>query len=246
MPIQLTVFVIYLNKPICPVDSWRACAACPWAPAGVRRGPSNSAHSSELGLAEAVTSELRRRSHVHACRGTRRQLLLPPGLGPLERQPQQGACGTGLEPPCASAGPPARIVCGAGVHAGHDPAFVRKWRRCRQAGTGQPEPPLPSPTCPQFNNSHGALGDRARKLDQGILIIRFEMPFNVWCSGCNHLIGKGVRFNAEKRQVGQYHSTRVWAFTMRAPCCQQQIVVHTDPKHGEYVVVSGARRCEGG
>jgi hypothetical protein len=25
-----------------------------------------------------------------------------------------------------------------------------------------------------------ALGDRARKLDQGILIVRFELPFNIW------------------------------------------------------------------
>ena len=25
-----------------------------------------------------------------------------------------------------------------------------------------------------------ALGDRARKLDQGILITRFELPFNIW------------------------------------------------------------------
>jgi len=43
----------------------------------------------------------------------------------------------------------------------------------------------------KFHGSHGALGDRARKLkSEGILIIRFEMPFNVWCGGCNHLIGK--------------------------------------------------------
>lgn len=25
-----------------------------------------------------------------------------------------------------------------------------------------------------------ALGDRARKIDQGILVVRFEMPFNIW------------------------------------------------------------------
>eukprot|EP00887_Chlorella_sp_A99_P002693 scaffold6.g2693.t1 len=94
----------------------------------------------------------------------------------------------------------------------------------------------------KFHGSHGALGDRARKLDQGILIIRFEMPFNVWCAGCGHLIGKGVRFNAEKKQIGAYHSTKIWSFSMRAPCCQQRIEVHTDPKNAEYVVVSGARR----
>jgi coiled-coil domain-containing protein 130 len=94
----------------------------------------------------------------------------------------------------------------------------------------------------QFQGSHGALGDRARKLHEGILIIRFEMPFNVWCTGCNHLIGKGVRFNAEKKQIGMYHSTKVWSFSMKTPCCQNRIEIHTDPKNAEYVVVSGARR----
>ena len=71
------------------------------------------------------------------------------------------------------------------------------------------------------------------------------MPFNVWCAGCGHLIGKGVRFNAEKKQIGMYHSTRVWSFAMRSPCCQTRIEVHTDPKNAEYVVVSGARRWVG-
>ncbi|KAI3438311.1 hypothetical protein D9Q98_000745 [Chlorella vulgaris] len=95
----------------------------------------------------------------------------------------------------------------------------------------------------KFQGSHGALGDRARKLkSEGILVIRFEMPFNVWCGGCNHLIGKGVRFNAEKKQVGQYHSTRIWSFKMTSPCCQHTIEVHTDPKASEYIIVSGARR----
>ena len=37
-----------------------------------------------------------------------------------------------------------------------------------------------------LNGSHGvhALRERARKLDRGILIIRFEMPYNIWCDGC--------------------------------------------------------------
>ena len=74
------------------------------------------------------------------------------------------------------------------------------------------------------------------------MVIRFEMPFNVWCGGCNHLIGKGVRFNAEKKQIGSYYSTKIWSFTMRAPCCSQKIEVQTDPKNTEYVVVSGGTR----
>ena len=68
------------------------------------------------------------------------------------------------------------------------------------------------------------------------------MPFNVWCAGCGHLIGKGVRFNAEKKAVGAYYSTKIWSFSMTAPCCQEHIEVQTDPKNHEYIVVAGARR----
>lgn len=31
---------------------------------------------------------------------------------------------------------------------------------------------------------------------------RFEVPFNIWCNQCGEHIAKGVRFNAEKKQVG--------------------------------------------
>jgi hypothetical protein len=30
---------------------------------------------------------------------------------------------------------------------------------------------------------------------------RFEVPFNIWCDTCGEHIAKGVRFNAEKKQV---------------------------------------------
>ena len=47
------------------------------------------------------------------------------------------------------------------------------------------------------------LRERAKRLDEGILTIRFEMPFNVRCKGCGNHIGKGVRYNAEKKQIGK-------------------------------------------
>ncbi|KAK4763870.1 hypothetical protein SAY87_013308 [Trapa incisa] len=105
-------------------------------------------------------------------------------------------------------------------------------------------PPEWTPDQGSLNNFHGqhALRERARKLDQGILIIRFEMPFNIWCGGCNSMIAKGVRFNAEKKQVGNYYSTKIWSFTMKSACCKHVIVIHTDPKNCEYVIVSGAQR----
>ncbi|OVA06757.1 CWC16 protein [Macleaya cordata] len=105
-------------------------------------------------------------------------------------------------------------------------------------------PPEWDPSQGSLNKFHGqhALRERARKLDQGILIIRFEMPFNIWCGGCNSMIGKGVRFNAEKKQVGNYYSTKIWSFTMKSACCKHEIVIHTDPKNCEYVIISGAQR----
>ncbi|XP_022957516.1 coiled-coil domain-containing protein 130-like [Cucurbita moschata] len=105
-------------------------------------------------------------------------------------------------------------------------------------------PPEWTPKQGSLNKFHGqhALRERARKLDQGILIIRFEMPYNIWCGGCNSMIAKGVRFNAEKKQVGNYYSTKIWSFTMKAACCRQEIVIQTDPKNCEYVIISGAQR----
>ncbi|KAL1954313.1 hypothetical protein VTO42DRAFT_1387 [Malbranchea cinnamomea] len=109
------------------------------------------------------------------------------------------------------------------------------------------------------------LGSRARHLHStGALIVRFEMPFPVWCTTCKPpssatkdkgegkdgserdsdyvLIGQGVRFNAEKKKVGNYYSTPIWSFRMRHSVCGGWIEIRTDPKNAEYVVVEGARR----
>ncbi|XP_075522249.1 uncharacterized protein LOC142555316 [Primulina tabacum] len=105
-------------------------------------------------------------------------------------------------------------------------------------------PPEWEPKKGGLNKFHGqhALRERARKIDQGILIIRFEMPFNIWCGGCESMIAKGVRFNAEKKQVGNYYSTKIWSFSMKSACCRHEIVIQTDPKSCEYVIISGARK----
>ncbi|KAJ1930281.1 Protein saf4 [Tieghemiomyces parasiticus] len=86
------------------------------------------------------------------------------------------------------------------------------------------------------------LRDRAKKLDQGILTVRFELPYNVWCGGCGKHIGRGVRYNAEKRRVGEYLTTPIWAFRMKCHLCPNFIEIRTDPKDAEYVVHEGARR----
>ncbi|CAF1104281.1 unnamed protein product [Rotaria sordida] len=89
-----------------------------------------------------------------------------------------------------------------------------------------------------------ALRERARKLDRGILIIRFEMPYNIWCNTCGNHIGMGVRYNAEKTKIGNYYTTPIYQFRMKCHLCDGHFEIKTDPKARDYVIVSGARREE--
>jgi coiled-coil domain-containing protein 130 len=101
---------------------------------------------------------------------------------------------------------------------------------------------------PSFNNSSHPLGKRANKISQGILTVRFELPFAVWCDHCSPpaIIGQGVRFNAEKKKVGNYHSTPIWSFRMKHSACGGWWEIRTDPQNSEYVVTEGARRRDYG
>lgn len=103
-----------------------------------------------------------------------------------------------------------------------------------------------------FNQASGkghALGNRARKLaSEGVLIVRFECPFAIWCTNCKPeaIIGQGVRFNAEKKKVGNYYTTPIYSFKIKHTTCGGWIEVRTDPKNAEYVVVDGGRRRDTG
>ncbi|KAF9790336.1 CWC16 protein [Thelephora terrestris] len=87
-----------------------------------------------------------------------------------------------------------------------------------------------------------ALGDRARKIGEGILITRFELPFNIWCGTCNNHIGMGVRYNAEKKKIGNYYSTPIYSFRCKCHLCSGWFEIQTDPKNTRYVVTAGARQ----
>ncbi|KAJ8607062.1 hypothetical protein MRB53_040571 [Persea americana] len=81
--------------------------------------------------------------------------------------------------------------------------------------------------------------------------IRFEMPFAIWCSTCpststSRLIGQGVRFNAEKKKVGNYYSTPIWSFRMKHTACGGWLEIRTDPKSTEYIVTEGAKKRDTG
>ena len=75
------------------------------------------------------------------------------------------------------------------------------------------------------------------------------MPFAIWCTTCKPhetIIGQGVRFNAEKKKVGNYYSTPVYSFRMKHTACGGWIEIRTDPKHTAYVVTEGARKRDTG
>ena len=80
-----------------------------------------------------------------------------------------------------------------------------------------------------YHHSHH-LGARAKKLNQGILVIRFETPYNFICTGCNNHVAKGVRYNSEKKTVGEYFSTKILEFSMKCHLCPNIIKFQTDPK----------------
>uniref|UniRef100_A0A6B2LJ55 Splicing factor YJU2 n=1 Tax=Arcella intermedia TaxID=1963864 RepID=A0A6B2LJ55_9EUKA len=104
---------------------------------------------------------------------------------------------------------------------------------------------------PEWNPKDGSINkfvgqhplrDRARKLDQGILIVRFEMPYNVYCDTCKNHIAKGRRYNAEKKSIGKYFTTTIWSFSMKCHHCSARIEVQTDPQNRDYALSKGIHR----
>ncbi|MEN2496675.1 MAG: hypothetical protein MHMPM18_001165 [Marteilia pararefringens] len=95
----------------------------------------------------------------------------------------------------------------------------------------------------KLTKSH-PLRERAKKLNEGILTIRFEMPFNIWCSGCSNHIGMGVRFNAEKSCIDYYYSTPIFQFRMKCHLCPNYFVLRSDPSKCTYTVIRGGKRKE--
>ncbi|KAL1509438.1 hypothetical protein ABEB36_004175 [Hypothenemus hampei] len=113
-------------------------------------------------------------------------------------------------------------------------------------GTNKYYPPDYDPKYGGLNKFLGthALRERARKIDKGIIIIRFEMPYNIWCDECKNHIGMGVRYNAEKTKVGMYYTTPVYEFKMKCHLCDNHFVIRADPANLDYIIISGARRQE--
>ena len=73
-------------------------------------------------------------------------------------------------------------------------------------------------------------------------IIRFELPFDGWCLGCNRHMSKGLRFNAKKDKAGKYFTTQIFSFAMKCYSCEQQFLILTDPENNTYNFKEGLRR----
>lgn len=73
-------------------------------------------------------------------------------------------------------------------------------------------------------------------------VVRFEMPFNVWCLHCDSHIAQGVRFNAQKKRTGNYLTSLIFSFTMKCHLCTGTIVIGTNPRETCYDVLEGAKK----
>lgn len=60
--------------------------------------------------------------------------------------------------------------------------------------------------------------------------------------GCERHLARGVRFNAEKKEIEKYYSTSIYSFRMKCPSCSNWIEIQTDPKNAAYQVTEGARK----
>lgn len=86
--------------------------------------------------------------------------------------------------------------------------------------------------------------DTRPRAPDGSIVVRFEMPFKIWCSGCypESIIDQGSRFNATKKSTGKFFTTTIYEFKMKHADCGKTIVIATDPLNQTYKMVSGGRR----
>ncbi|KAG0035707.1 hypothetical protein BGZ82_005137 [Podila clonocystis] len=52
----------------------------------------------------------------------------------------------------------------------------------------------------------------------------------------------GVRYNAEKKKIGNYYSTAILSFRMKCHLCDNWFEIHTNPKNATYDIAGGARK----
>ena len=77
------------------------------------------------------------------------------------------------------------------------------------------------------------------------ITVRFELVDPCVCEGCDARIGKGTRFNAEKRPAGFYldqPDCPLWEFTLYCRMCRHEFHIRTDPAIRGFQYGPGIRR----
>ncbi|KAL7474384.1 hypothetical protein ACHAW6_000359 [Cyclotella cf. meneghiniana] len=74
-------------------------------------------------------------------------------------------------------------------------------------------------------------------------IVRFELPYDGFCTKCHAIVGKGTRFNAHKAHVGDYFTSKIYEFTTKCRACAGcEFKIRTNPKEQAFDYVVGIRR----
>lgn len=98
-------------------------------------------------------------------------------------------------------------------------------------------------TLNQLEGKKHPLGARGRKHKEGIIVVRFELPFDLYCAGCDRRFAEGTRYNAEKKKSGNYLSIPIWNFRLKCSHCGNLFEIQTDPPTASYVVTKGAKQA---
>eukprot|EP01080_Neovahlkampfia_damariscottae_P007243 gene7243-11561_t len=93
----------------------------------------------------------------------------------------------------------------------------------------------------QKSQSNGGVGSKPKTPGK---TVRFEIPFDAWCTNCNTFITKATRYNATKIRDGYYFSTPLFKFICTCTFCKCKMVVKNDPKNRTYEMVENIRMKE--
>ena len=74
-------------------------------------------------------------------------------------------------------------------------------------------------------------------------VVRFELPFDGFCTHCSAHVGKGTRFNAHKAHVDDYFTTKIYEFTTKCRACAHAVFrIRTNPKDRTFDYTEGIRK----
>ncbi|KAH6987369.1 CWC16 protein [Ilyonectria sp. MPI-CAGE-AT-0026] len=77
-----------------------------------------------------------------------------------------------------------------------------------------------------------------------IQTVRIMAPFSMRCTACGEFIYKGRKFNSRKETPldEKYLGIQIFFLNIRCTRCSSEIIIRTDPKNNDYMVVKGAVR----